>query len=309
MSKALLFRLHRWIAIIFALPLVVVVATGLILSFEPIVATTAIRPGTVTVQTVEGLLRRFDPESRARSLVVRAYENTATLTGARPGGSVRIDLATGEEVQGGGLALSDLFGASRRLHETLMLDAGWLVTGATVAMLVLIALGVLMGWPRLRNTVSGWHKGTGWLALPLVFLSPLTGLLIALGVTFTTAAPQPARSAPVPLMEAVRLVGAGHDLSALVWIRPQGGRMLARINEGGELRVYAVSRDGVAPMPRNWPRLIHEGAFAGVWSGLLNVATSAALVVLLGTGLVLWGRRTFRRRTGGRHARAAAAAA
>jgi len=32
----------------------------------------------------------------------------------------------------------------------------------------------------------------------------------------------------------VRKVGATHDLSALIWLRPAGGRMLARLVENGE---------------------------------------------------------------------------
>jgi uncharacterized iron-regulated membrane protein len=43
--------------------------------------------------------------------------------------------------------------------------------------------------------------------------------------------------------------------------------------------------------PRNWPRLWHEGNFAGAWSALLNVAASVAMTVLLVTGFWLWLRR------------------
>src|SRR5262249_35563041 len=46
----------------------------------------------------------------------------------------------------------------------------------TYAALALGKLGIPMGWPRLRNTLAGWHKGTAWFLLPLVILSPLTGL-------------------------------------------------------------------------------------------------------------------------------------
>ncbi len=33
--KAWLLKLHRWLALVFALPLIVVIATGLVLSFGP----------------------------------------------------------------------------------------------------------------------------------------------------------------------------------------------------------------------------------------------------------------------------------
>jgi PepSY-associated transmembrane protein len=165
-------------------------------------------------------------------------------------------------------------------------------------MLVLACLGVLMGWPRLSNSLSGWHKAMAWGLLPLIILSPLTGLLLAYGITFTSPpAESRAGGAPLALTEAVRIVGKDHDLSSLVWMRPLGGRLAARLVEDGEFRVYAVTRDGAVAMPRNWPRLWHEGNFAGVWSALMNVATSFAAIGLLVTGMWIWLRRQLRRRT------------
>jgi PepSY-associated transmembrane protein len=163
----------------------------------------------------------------------------------------------------------------------------------TVAM-----LGMLMGWPRFGNTLAGWHKAIAWGLLPLIVLSPLTGLLMASGITFATpppTAPAP-QGAPLRLAEAVRIVGQEHDLSSLVWMRPQGGRMLARLVEDGEYRVYAVTRDGVTPLQRNWPRLWHEGNFAGALSAVMNIITSVAMTGLLVTGLWIWLRRQVRRR-------------
>jgi uncharacterized iron-regulated membrane protein len=79
-------------------------------------------------------------------------------------------------------------------------------------------------------------------------------------------------------------------------MRPLGGRLAVRLVEDGEFRVYAVTRDGDVETQRNWPRLWHEGNFAGVWSALINVATSFATIGLLVTGMWMWLRRQFRRR-------------
>ncbi len=169
-------------------------------------------------------------------------------------------------------------------------------TASTVAMLVLVAFGIAMGLPRLANTLQGWHKGVAWFALPLVVLSPLTGLMMALGLTFGGGVPPGPQSALPSLREAVAIVGADHDLSGLIWIRKQGPRLMARIDEGGTYNVYSVTRDGAAPMAANWPRLWHEGNFAGHYSAALNIVTSFALVVLLVTGIWIWLRRSLRRR-------------
>jgi uncharacterized iron-regulated membrane protein len=133
--------------------------------------------------------------------------------------------------------------------------------------------------------------------LPLIVLSPLTGLFIAAGITFTGPPAAPAaRAAPIPLSEAVQIVGRDHDLSTLVWMRPLGGRLAARLVKDGEYTVYAVTREGTVALPRNWPRLWHEGNFAGVWSALMNLVISFAMVGLLVTGPWIWLRRRLRRR-------------
>jgi len=310
MNKTLLLRLHRWIALAFSAPLLGVILTGLILSFEPIITGRAIAPGSVTAQSIEDLLRRHDPQGAARSIFLRPTEGRIMLGGVRRGEALEVDLRTGEEVTKRGGTLSDAFVLSRRIHELLLLPGGWLVTASTVAMLALAGLGPLMGWPRFRNTLAGWHRGLGWLPLPLLVISPLTGLMLALGITLAPSRPSPRPEPPLPLGDAIRILGTDHDIARLSWIRPLGGGLVARLYESGEMKTYAVTRAGAVAQSRNWPRLIHEGTWGGVWLPLLNVAASLAMMGLLSTGFFLWARRKLRRssRLGGAWPRRAAGA-
>ncbi len=170
MFKQWLLRLHRWIALILSIPFAVVIITGLILSFEPIVIDQG--GAAVTSTVLNAALAKHDPDAKARSIALRAYDGTLSI-GGRDQATI-VDLATNERVAAPGV-LANLFGNSRRLHEHFIFDLGWVVTVSTFAMLMMILLGVLMGLPRIRNTVSGWHKGAGWFVLPLLILSPLTG--------------------------------------------------------------------------------------------------------------------------------------
>lgn len=292
MLKFWLLRFHRWIAVILSIPFAVVIVTGLILSFEPMAM--GVNSPAVTPSSVGAALAKHDPDGRARSIVVRGYDGTLSIGGAQRGQQMTIDLARNERVAAPG-ALATMFGSARRMHEHFIYDLRWVVTVSTIAMLMMILLGVLMGWPRIRNTVSGWHKAAGWFVLPLLILSPLTGLALAFGITFT-GPPTRAAGPPVALSEALRIVGAQYDLGQVTWIRPLGGTLAARVNDNGEMRVFAVARDGLKPFERNWPRLLHEGNWSGMIAPMLNVITSAALVILLSTGLWLWGRRQFRKR-------------
>lgn len=290
MLKPWLLRFHRWIAVILSIPFAVIIVTGFMLSFEPVAM--GVSSPAVTPASIAAALAKHDPDAKARSISVRAYDGTLSI-GSRDQATV-VDLASNERVAAPG-TLASLFGTSRRLHERLIYDLGWLVTLSTIAMLVTILIGALMGWPRIRNTVSGWHQGAAWFVLPLLILSPLTGLALAFGITFTAPAARPA-SAPATLSEALTIVGTQHDLSRIIWIRPLGGALAARVNDGGEFRVFAVTRDGLVPFARNWPRLLHEGNWSSVIAPLLNVIKSVALVILMVTGLWIWSRRQFRRR-------------
>ncbi|MBR0713214.1 PepSY-associated TM helix domain-containing protein [Bradyrhizobium liaoningense] len=289
MIKPLLLRLHRWISLLFALPLLAIIATGLILSFEPMVQVSGTNGPAIDATRVIAAIKRHDPDNKARGIAINAGTQRLTLQGIN---APAIDLATGEALPEGS-TLSGLFLWSRFTHERLLGQA-WLVTTSTIAMVVVMLIGTLMGLPRLRNTLSGWHKATAWFALPLILLSPLTGLCLAFGLTFQAASPPPG-GGRIALAEAVRMVAAEHDLSHAISIGARGGRMMARIYEDGELRAYGVSATGVTALPRNWPRLIHEGNWSAMIASSINAVTSIALLTLLCTGVVIWARRRLRK--------------
>ncbi|WP_375308098.1 PepSY-associated TM helix domain-containing protein [Bradyrhizobium sp. A11] len=291
MSKPALLRLHRWITLVFALPLLAIIVTGLILSIEPLMQTTSMNGAAIEADRVIELVKRYDPDGKARGLSIDAGSHSMTLRSTKV---LAIDLATGEAASAGA-TLSNVLLWARVTHERLMGQA-WLVTASTLAMVIVMLLGIVMGLPRLRNTLSGWHKATAWFTLPLILLSPLTGLCLAFGLTFQGGAAPAATGRPVSLPDAVRMVAASHELSHLISIGTRGGRMMARLYDGGELRAYAVTSSGAAPLPRNWPRLIHEGNWSALIAAPINLVTSIALLILLSTGLLIWARRTLRKR-------------
>ncbi|WP_028135716.1 PepSY domain-containing protein [Bradyrhizobium japonicum] len=291
MSKPALLRLHRWITLVFALPLLAIIVTGLILSIEPLVQTTIMSGAAIEADRIIEVVERYDPDGKARGLSIDAGSRSITLRGTNV---PAIDLATGEAASAGS-TLSNVLLWARFTHERLIGQA-WLVTASTLAIVIIMLLGIVMGLPRLRNTLSGWHKATAWFTLPLILLSPLTGLCMAFGLTFQSGTAPAATDRPLALPDAIRMVAASHELSHLVSIGTRGGRTMARLYDGGELRAYAVTSSGATPLPRNWPRLIHEGNWSALIATPLNVVTSIALLILLSTGLLIWARRTLRKR-------------
>lgn len=289
MNNILLLKLHRWITLVFAVPLIALIFTGLILSAEPIIQGRGLPAGMVDADRIASLLQGYDPAGKARGLSINAASQQMRLLGVD---APTIDLANGEAATSD--PLGDVLLWARRTHEHL-LGYDWLVIGSTIAMVVIMVIGILMGLPRLRNSLAGWHKGAAWFTLPLLLLSPVTGLFMAFGWTLASPPPPPLRPS-LPLAEAVRVLAQEHDVSHLAMLAQRGQRMMARIYENGELRAYSFTAGGVTPMPRNWPRLLHEGNWSALISGSLNVIVSVVLAGLLTTGLLLWGRRKLRRR-------------
>ncbi len=273
----------------------VILVTGLILSFEPMLMDRSLTGRSISLDRVESALAKHDPAGKATTLNVRAYDNAILLAEGPRKPAIRIDLATGERLPADRSLWSDVFTTSRRLHESLLLDLKWLVDTATIAMLVSLPLGLLIGRPVFRNTLSGWHRVTAWTSLPLLLLSPLTGLAIAYGVMFTGPAPT-VQGPPLALREETRVVAKSHDLADVYWIRPMGSVTRARIYDGGETRVFGVGASGLVAGPTAWPRALHEGVWAGAWSALVNIVTSIALIGLMVSGLWIWARRRLRMR-------------
>lgn len=292
MPKPLPLRLHRWMALTFAVPLAAVILSGLFLAFEP--ALKARTPdGTVSLPRLEAVLAAAGPQAERAALFIRGYDGTASI-----GRSTTYDLATAAPADTGSLAAA--FRTARRLHETLLLDLGWLVTASTIALLLMMIPGLLLGLPRLRNTVAGWHRIAGWAVLPLLLGSPLTGLALAFGITF--AAPPPRTPGPMPaMMDTLRAVAGRHDLDGLDFVRPAGSARLVRVlDRSGTAVAYRMTAEGLQPAGSNWPRILHEGNWGGLLGSMVNVVVALVLSGLMGTGLWIWAKRSLARRDGRR---------
>jgi len=212
------------------------------------------------------------------------------------GVTIDIDLGTGE-LATKKTSLSDFFAGAKELHRRFIFRSNWLTLACAFAMLGLAAFGLLLGFTRLRNNVSGWHKGVAWFFLPLVVVSPLTGLLDGLNITFVDGMSRSGpRNPPLTLIEAIGVVNSKFDLSTVYSISTRDRASIARVFEDGELRSWYITREDLRPMPRNIPREIHEGTWSAIPAMIGNVITSIAILVLIGSGLVIWGRRKFRMR-------------
>lgn len=132
-----------------------------------------------------------------------------------------------------------------------------------------------------------------WIALalaPLFLLILLSGAVLAF---------KPILHAAGDGAEAATTVAGPAAVAALLErVDPEGRARSVEILADGlvsiaDIGVYIVSDAGVSALDRsgNWPKTLHEGTWAGAWSGTLNLVGAIGLTGLTLTGFLSWYRR------------------
>lgn len=299
---ALIF-LHRWIALILLPVFLVIILTGAVLSFRPIVnsAQQGPRGGMVDVPGVTALLGRLEAAGPFGGVSIVDGGRVASVMSQDPKIGGRWDIASGAHTPApaGGF---DLFRTAEGLHKSLLLSLNIVVEVASFLMLAIMIAGPFLTWLRFRNSLIGWHTAVGWLLLPITLTSPVTAVMLTLSIG-TPARPElPRVKRPVAITQALATAGRELDLTRLAGVRRfRGGTVMVQIapdatgNKGG---TYVVTDSAVTPLVGG-PGLvkqIHEGTWGGIWSGLINFGISLALLALTVTGTVSWVRRWRRNR-------------
>lgn len=292
--RHLLISLHRWVALIATPLFLLVTLTGVILAFRPILADLS-APDSVQsaptgriVQLVEKL-----PGNAIRGVQV-LDENSIRVTDV---GDFSLD--SGAQIGDGSDPLQNFFGVVQDLHKSLLLHAGWATEILTYLMLGIIIVGLFLGLPKLRNSLIGWHQMLAWGLLPLVIMIPFTAILMTLHI----GAPElPIKSGGgrVEMVQALQMVSQYEGGDRLVALRGfKGGSMLVTLPDQQVL----VTAEGMTPLGNEpyWPKELHEGTWAGAWSGALNAVGGLVLAGLTLTGALSWIRRARGERLSIRH--------
>lgn len=284
--KKILIIGHRWLALILAPLFLALTLSGAVLALKPVVEDLSSPPAnTVTLSQVVSVLGQVDPRGQARA----AFVSDGQVVVSSNGGDVAYDPATATpSTRQPGF---DVFAVAKSFHKNLLLGLGWLVEIATYAMAAVLVAGPFLAWPRLRNTVMGWHMGLGWVLFPLALLTPVTAILMILGVGLPQIPGFTRGQQSLSLVRALEVVAPGVDPNSLTMVRKfKGGTVMIGLSDAPALVVSAKGE--ISPMPDvGWVKPVHEGTWGGTWSGLLNFAAALLLTGLMGTGLWSWWRR------------------
>ena len=270
MATETLPRLHRWAALALAPLFAVILLSGGLLALEPVLGQGDAAPrAAVDIAALTALLERTPIAPRADVIEVAPDGETITLKFGRGVAEVRLELATGAVPPEA--APRGWFGVLHDLHEDLLLDTKPVVQAAAWAMLTLVVTGPLLAWPRLRNTLSGWHIGIGWLVLPLVLLPPATAALRTLGVGHAHLPGAAVTVAPLTAAEAIARAAATVDLSRLSSVRRlDDGGVRLRTGQGSDQREWLADGNSVQALStgRNWLKDLHDEVLGAALFGL-----------------------------------------
>ncbi len=303
MLRPKLLSLHRWLGLVFAPVFLVMILSGAVLSFRPILADVgsseraASAETLVDVAAVTSLVGKLEASGSITGITVSGGGKALDVASATPSVAGTWTLADGTRAAEAA-APFDVFGLAERIHKSLALGLGLVVEAASFAMLSIMIIGPLLSLLRFRNSLIGWHRAAGWLAFPVTIIAPLTAVMMVLGIGEGARAPLPVAAQKVTIAEALAIAAPAADLGHLEMARTFRGGTVMLTTSGAKGGTYAVTDTAAVPLTGG-PGLvkeIHEGTWAGAWSGALNFIISMVLFALTVTGFIAWFRRWRRER-------------
>jgi uncharacterized iron-regulated membrane protein len=195
-------QLHLYVGLLVTLTIIVIAATGCILTFEreidqalhPKGSRVAVGTTTVPLTTMIAAVRQVDPNAQVQLISYPAADDRPYLIGVMAK-QYFVNGYTGQivEVREGGR--QTFLGWVIRLHRNLAMGAvGRQIVGySTLLEIFLIVTGLIIWWPRKIVTVrpaSGWkrlnfdlHNISGFFSCVVVVLIAVTGLFMTFGTT------------------------------------------------------------------------------------------------------------------------------
>ncbi|MBA4501735.1 PepSY domain-containing protein [Marinobacterium marinum] len=285
--RAYLLQVHRWLALLLTPVFLLITLTGMVLAFKPIMADLSAPPyaGAVDTARLTSMLERVPSAESITALERSSVSGQWIVPGV---GEYRV----GDAVRVGDVpvdASADFFAWVKDLHKRLLLDMGWLVEWVTYAMVAIMVVGVLLGWPKFSRSLIGWHQWLGAWLLPVAIMLPLTGVLMSLHIGRPDLGLQKGVGA-TPLVQGIQQAADRHDISAMTSARRfKSGSVLIQTPD----QAWVVSGTQVTPvdLASNLPKQLHEGLWAGWVSGVFNILTGGLVAGLTLTGGLSWLRR------------------
>lgn len=296
--RSLLTKIHRYTALAISPFFLVLLLSGLVLSFKPILAPQiGGHSEPAQLSALKTLLEAQQTVSEVSAVQFSPDASRVYLT--NPQGQMAVfDAHTGANLGEAGMG-AETYAWFKSLHKKLLWGWGDVVEWATYLIVAVMLVGfALLMKPKLSSKWLDVHNAVAWLLMPLLLLLPLTAVLM----TFKIGAPSFKRvfadGQVYAATEVVAQLAAQPELGKLQSIeRIKGRYQLITVQQAQHSQSYVINEAkqwvAVAPLAY-WPKMLHEGTWSNSsLGGWVNVALSLLLTLLLFTGVYSWGRRFY----------------
>ena len=295
--KSTIFKLHRWIGIGLSPLFLVITLSGAVLALQPMQTSTTMPPETsVSGQQLIDLLEVIDPTGElVEATGIDPASGLIDIRSSNPQIAGRYNPISSERINSSAQSPSfDLFEFAEHLHRDLLIGADLLIQAASYLMVILVVTAPFLAWPVLRNNLMGWHRGLGWVLLPLILMLPLTGVLMSLHLGMPELPRMNQPDARLSLQQALSLAQQNNTLDGLHSVRRfHGGSVLMEMRDDQSASLLVVTDQSATSIDPDsgLVKTLHEGTWAGTWSGTINLLGAIALGLLTLTGSFSWLRR------------------
>ncbi|HEX7018568.1 MAG TPA: PepSY-associated TM helix domain-containing protein [Gemmatimonadaceae bacterium] len=303
-SRARIASVHRWLAVALSPVILLIILTGAVLAFRPILRPPSDHPTAIhrDIPRLIALLQLKEANEKAFFVGFPTAGDTVMIAGGNSEPKTW-DLATGLAVPMPAQVRRepDVFDIAERVHKDLWFGLGGLVTLGSIALLFLVIAGPLLARPTRGGGPLGRHIRWGWWVWPLVAAMPLSLAMMKIhGGAFGSP-----RQPVTTLAASIRIASRSADLTRLEGMQLlPNGRAFFVLQDADGPRKYFLSDGQVRPLDWGVSRFghaLHTGAWGGRWGALLNLAAAAAMLWMLWSGLTsfLTRRARGRRRPAG----------
>ncbi|QIZ76223.1 PepSY-associated TM helix domain-containing protein [Ferrimonas lipolytica] len=299
-------RWHRYLALLFSVPIFILIFTGAILATIPLLRD---YPGPPPLEQVKAAVTKFE-QVPYQYLMFRNDIGEARLVSMSAAGMSMdsASLYSGELIEA--KPMERFYVIVRHIHKTFLSDHQWLVELSTWALLVVLLSGaIIVTRYRRRTTMIGWHYG-----LAVVVLVPLLAMTVSSLVMLQKhkqlkATPTAMAANASSVMGKSQSESVALDVDQLFTVLTQhNAKTISSIQKSnGDYSVTFVDQDGLAkrydgdamttlpPSTGKFWSEVHLGSWGGVASIGLYAACSYSAVLLFILAFVVLFKRSYKR--------------
>lgn len=296
--KKILLTFHRYAGLILTPFFMILLITGMILTFKPILSpsTTNEAIGIQHAQAFSAVVQQAEVASgQIQTIALDANGQDIWIKTQGNPLEQRFTIAEGRLIGEAGMS-SALYNTAKSLHKGLLIGATGFVEFLTYVFIAVLLVAPFLMQVRWQKRLMSIHNALGFWAIPLWLLIPITGLLMSLKVGAPEVGKLNLNQELTPAVQVMQVLERENQLHNFVSLETMRGRsVLINLATDAGVQTFQIPTATQTLEPVGittyWPKLLHEGTWAGALSGWLNFIIGAGLSFFTLSGAYSWFRR------------------